>query len=80
MWFGQFLYWPLAFPHQAYISQALAPYERTGAHQECTRVVLGIVVREEDLGNKNPSARVIVTNHVTWCDHVAVHIATGCVT
>nr|CAD7195851.1 unnamed protein product [Timema douglasi] len=47
---------------------------------QCTRIVLGIVVREEDLGNKNPSARVIVTNHVTWCDHVAVHIATGCVT
>ncbi|KAK7865797.1 hypothetical protein R5R35_001262 [Gryllus longicercus] len=43
-------------------------------------VVLGIVVKEENVSQRNENARVIVSNHVSPCDHLAVHVLSSCVT
>lgn len=42
--------------------------------------VLGLVVREESLKNKDASCRIITTNHITPFDHLAVSIVMPCVT
>ncbi|XP_042225774.1 lipid droplet-regulating VLDL assembly factor AUP1-like [Homarus americanus] len=42
--------------------------------------VLGLVVREEALENRDTSCRIISTNHITPFDHLAVSIVLPCVT
>lgn len=42
--------------------------------------VLGIVVQEGEVKHKNRSAKVIVTNHVTMLDHLAVDLVFPCTT
>lgn len=43
-------------------------------------VVLGVVVKEENVSYRNENARIIVSNHLSPCDHLAVHLLTCCVT
>ena len=40
-------------------------------------VILGMVVREE--GERDPDARVLLTNHVSVIDHTAVELVRPCV-
>ncbi|XP_066998744.1 lipid droplet-regulating VLDL assembly factor AUP1 [Anabrus simplex] len=42
--------------------------------------VLGIIVREENVSVRDETVRLLVSNHVTRCDHIAVHLVTNCVT
>ncbi|KAK4306273.1 hypothetical protein Pmani_021895 [Petrolisthes manimaculis] len=42
--------------------------------------VLGLVVREESVENRDTSCRIITTNHITPFDHLAVSIVLPCVT
>lgn len=43
----------------------------------CT--IIGIVVQREDTHNYNPSVKVIVTNHVTLLDHLAMDLVHPCI-
>lgn len=42
--------------------------------------ILGLVVREESVENRDTSCRIITTNHITPFDHLAVSIILPCVT
>lgn len=43
-------------------------------------VVLGIVVKQENTTVRDRSVKVLVSNHVSPCDHIAVHLACGNIT
>ncbi|GFG33730.1 hypothetical protein Cfor_05475, partial [Coptotermes formosanus] len=43
-------------------------------------IVLGIVVKQENTEVRDKNSRVLVANHVSPCDHIAVHLICGSVT
>jgi len=47
-------------------------------HSLC--VVLGILVKEENKEVRDENSKVLVANHVSPCDHIAVHLMCGSVT
>jgi len=42
--------------------------------------VLGILVKEENKEVRDENSKVLVANHVSPCDHIAVHLMCGSVT
>jgi hypothetical protein len=47
-------------------------------HSLC--VVLGVLVKEENKEVRNENSKVLVANHISPCDHIAVHLMCGSVT
>lgn len=43
-------------------------------------VVLGIVVKQENAEVRDENSKVLVANHVSPCDHIAVHLICGSIT
>lgn len=43
-------------------------------------IVLGIVVKQENTALRDENLKVLVANHVSPCDHIAVHLACGSIT
>ncbi|XP_071520096.1 lipid droplet-regulating VLDL assembly factor AUP1-like [Panulirus ornatus] len=67
---------------QLFLAASVLPYD-TFVRRIVLRVlysVLGLVVREECLENRDSSCRIITTNHITPFDHLAVSIVLPCVT
>ncbi|KAJ9598525.1 hypothetical protein L9F63_010796 [Diploptera punctata] len=46
----------------------------------CMCVVLGLVVKQESITGRDENLKVLVANHISPCDHVAVHLVAGSVT
>jgi hypothetical protein len=42
--------------------------------------VLGIVVKQENAAVRDKNLKVLVANHISPCDHIAVHLACGSIT
>jgi hypothetical protein len=42
--------------------------------------VLGVLVKEENKEVRDENSKVLVANHVSPCDHIAVHLMCGSVT
>ncbi|XP_046384418.1 lipid droplet-regulating VLDL assembly factor AUP1-like [Ischnura elegans] len=67
---------------QAYLAASLLP-QLTLIRSFVLRsmsLVLGIVVQQESLGNRDKSVKVIVANYLTPFDHLAMHLVEGTVT
>jgi hypothetical protein len=46
----------------------------------CFYIVLGVVVKQENPTVRDESLKVLVANHISPCDHIAVHLACGSIT
>ena len=46
----------------------------------CLCVVLGVVVKQENTTGRDENLKVLIANHISPCDHVAVHLAVGSIT
>lgn len=67
---------------QAYLAASLLPqltFIRSFVLRSMS-LVLGIVVRQESPGNRDKSVKLIVANHLTPFDHLAIHLIEGTVT
>ena len=47
-------------------------------HSLC--IVLGILVKEENKEVRDENSKLLVANHISPCDHIAVHLMCGSVT
>ena len=41
---------------------------------------LGIIVKRVDRTKRDPTVQLIVSNHISLLDHMAIYLCTGCVT